>query len=100
MNVDFSKDFEKSVRKLSGKILLSVKEVIQEVIDAKDLDDITDCIRLTGYDYVYRIRIGDYRVFFVFHVQIIGDTVMFEYLVSRGEAYNKKIQQKLRRKDK
>ena len=52
MNVDFSKDFEKSVRKLSGKILLSVKEVIQEVIDAKDLDDITDCIRLTGYDYV------------------------------------------------
>jgi len=35
MNVDFSKDFEKSVRKLSGKILLSVKEVIQEVIDAK-----------------------------------------------------------------
>ena len=49
---------------------------------------------------MYRIRIGDYRVFFVFHVQIIGDTVMFEYLVSRGEAYNKKIQQKLRRKDK
>ena len=39
MNVDFSKDFEKSVRKLSGKILLSVKEVIQEVIDAKDLDN-------------------------------------------------------------
>ena len=100
MNVDFSKDFEKSVRKLSGKILLSVKEVIQEVIDAKDLDDITHCIRLTGYDYVYRIRIGYYRAFFVFHVQIIGDTVMFEYLVSRGEAYNKKIQQKLRRKDK
>ena len=100
MNVDFSKDFEKSVRKLSGKILLSVKEVIQEVIDAKDLDDITHCIRLTGYVYVYRIRIGDYRAFFVFHVQIIGDTVMFEYLVSRGEAYNKKIQQKLRRKDK
>ena len=100
MNVDFSKDFEKSVRKLSGKILLSVKEVIQEVIDAKDLDDITDCIRLTGYDYVYRIRIGDYRAFFVFHVQIIVDTVTFEYLVSRGEAYNKKIQQKLRRKDK
>ncbi len=49
MNVDFSKDFEKSVRKLSGKILLSVKEVIQEVIDAKDLDDITHCIRLIMY---------------------------------------------------
>ncbi len=52
MNVDFSKDFEKSVRKLSGKILLSVKEVIQEVIDAKDLDDITHCIRLTMIMYI------------------------------------------------
>ena len=100
MNVDFSKDFEKSVRIISGKMLSSVKEVIQEVIDAKDLDDITNCIRLTGYDYVYRIRIGDYRAFFVFHIQIIGDTVMFEYLVSRGEAYNKKMEQKLRRKNK
>lgn len=99
MKVDFSKDFERSVRKLSGKMLSSIKEVIQEVIDAKDLNDITDCIRLTGYDYVYRIRIGDYRAFFVFHIQIIDDTVMFEYLVSRGEAYDKKMEQKLRRKD-
>ncbi len=100
MKVDFSKDFEKSVRKLSGKMLSSVKEVIQEVIDAKDLNDLTDCIRLSGYNYVYRIRTGDYRAFFVFHVQVIDDTVMFEYLVSRGEAYAKKVEQNLRKKDK
>jgi mRNA-degrading endonuclease RelE of RelBE toxin-antitoxin system len=100
MKVEFSKDFEKSVRKLSGKMLSSVKDVIQEVIDAKGMDEITDCIRLSGYDYVYRIRIGNYRAFLVFHVQIVDDTVMFEYLISRGEAYDKKMEQSLRKKDK
>lgn len=100
MKVEFSKDFEKSVRKLSGKMLLSVRDVIQEVIDAKSIEEITNCIRLSGYDYVYRIRIGDYRAFFIFHIHIADDVVMFEYLVSRGEAYAKKTEQNLRRKDK
>lgn len=100
MKVEFSKDFEKSVRKLSGKMLLSVKDVIREVIHAKSIDEITNCIRLSGFDYVYRIRIGDYRAFFIFHIRISDDVVMFEYLVSRGEAYAKKIEQNLRKKDK
>jgi mRNA-degrading endonuclease RelE of RelBE toxin-antitoxin system len=100
MKVEFSKDFEKSVRKLSGKMLLSVKAVIQEVIKANSVNEITDCKKLTDYDYIYRIRIGDYRVFFVFHVHIVDDTVMFEYFVSRGEAYAKKIEKSLRQKDK
>jgi mRNA-degrading endonuclease RelE of RelBE toxin-antitoxin system len=99
MKVEFSKDFEKSVRKLSGKMLLSVNEVIQKVINVKSIDEITNCIRLSGYDYVYRIRIGDYRAFFIFHIHIVDDVVMFEYLVSRGEAYAKKTEQNLRRKD-
>lgn len=45
-------------------------------------------------------RIGDYRAFFIFHVKIVDDTVKFEYLVSRGEAYDKKVQSELRKKDK
>lgn len=32
MRVEFSKEFEKSVRKLSGKMLESVREAVQEVI--------------------------------------------------------------------
>ena len=100
MNIEYSKEFEKSVKKLSGKMLDSVRGVISEVKNAESIKDITDCKKLVGYRNVYRIRIGDYRAFFTFHVEIINDTVIFRYLVSRGEAYAKKMDESLKRIDK
>lgn len=105
MKVGYSKSFEKSVRRLSGKKLESVKRVIREVMSASSVDDITDCLKLAAYDDVYRIRIGDMRAFFVLHIvkmEVEGKTseeVIFEYLVSRGEAYSKNIATQLRRLD-
>ena len=100
MNVEYSKDFEKSVKKLSGKMLDSIRKVITEVKNAENIKDITDCKKLVGYRNVYRIRIGDYRAFFTFHIEIVNDTVIFRYLVSRGEAYAKKMDETLKRIDK
>ena len=100
MNVEYSKDFEKSVKKLSGKKLDSIRRVITEVKTAENIKDITDCKKLVGYRNVYRIRIGDYRAFFTFHIEIVNDTVIFSYLVSRGEAYAKKMDESLKRIDK
>ena len=100
MNVEYSKDFEKSVKKLSGKMLGSICKVITEVKNAENIKDITDCKKLVGYRNVYRIRIGDYRAFFTFHIEIVNDTVFFRYLVSRGEAYAKKMDESLKRIDK
>ena len=100
MNVDYSKDFKKSVMKLSGKMLDSVRRVVAEVKSAESLKDITDCKKLVGYRNLYRIRIGDYRAFLTFHIEIINDTVIFRYLVSRGEAYAKKMDESLKRIDK
>ena len=100
MNVEYSKDFEKSVKKLSGKMLNSIRRVIAEVKNAENIKDITDCKKLVGYRYVYRIRIGDYRAFFTFHIEIVNDTVFFRYLVSRGEAYDKKMDESLKHIDK
>ena len=100
MNVDYSKDFKKSVKKLSGKMLDSIRKVITEVKNAENIKDITDCKKLVGYRNVYRIRIGDYRAFFTFHIEIVNDTVIFRYLVSRGEAYAKKMDESLKRIDK
>lgn len=96
MTVKYSKSFEKAVRKLSGKMLESVRRVILEVKAASGLQDLTDCKKLVGYVNVYRIRIGDYRAFFTLHIEIIDNVVCFEYLVSRGAAYNKSMQQKLK----
>ena len=86
MNVEYSKDFKKSVKKLSGKMRDTVHRVVAEVKSAESLKDITDCKKLLGYRNIYRIRIGDYRAFFTFHIAIINDTVFFRYLVPRGEA--------------
>ncbi|MCW3788355.1 type II toxin-antitoxin system RelE family toxin [Plebeiibacterium sediminum] len=99
MNVEYSKAFTKAVKKLSGKLLESVKKTIIEVKEAETIEDITDCKKLSGFDDIYRVRIGDLRAFFLFHIHIEGDTVIFEYLVSRGQAYDKKIMNNLKKLD-
>lgn len=99
MKVDFSKEFNKAVRELSGKILQSVIATIDEVKMAPSIEYISNCKKIESLNSVYRIRIGDKRAFFVLHIQIEGDLVMFEYLLSRGEAYDKKNMLKLRNKD-
>ena len=99
MRVEYSKDFEKTVRKLSGKILQSVIAMIDEVKRAESVDDITDCKKIETLNSVYRIRIGNRRAFFTLHIHIVGDTARFEYIFPRGEAYDRKNMQKLRNRD-
>ena len=99
MKADYSKEFEKSLKKLSGKTLDSVRRVIVEAKQANDIKDITACTKLIGYRSIYHIRIGDYRAFFTFYVEITNDTVKFKYLFPRGEAYGKKVKTELKRID-
>lgn len=99
MKVKFSKEFSKAMSKLTGKLKKSAVERINEVVDAHCIEDITNCKKIESLNSVYRIRIGDKRAFFVLHIEIESDLVMFEYLLSRGEAYDKKNMQKLRNKD-
>ena len=99
MKVRYSKEFEKSVRKLSGKMLQSVKSAILEVMQAESVENITDCKKLTGYQNVYRIRIGSLRAFFTLHIEIIDNGVFFRFLLSRGEAYDKKNEKRLKEID-
>lgn len=93
MNIRYSKRFQREFLKQSGKIRETVLTVIREVKQAETLDNITDCKSLTGYKNIYRIRIGDFRVFFF--VEIIGNTLYFLHLVPRGEAYKKEMREKL-----
>lgn len=55
MRVEYSKAFVKAVKKLSGKMLDSVRATIQEVIDAQSVDQISNCKKLVGFDFVYLI---------------------------------------------
>lgn len=96
MKYVLSKDFAKTIRKLSGKELRSVLAVLDEVESATTIEQIGNCKKLTGYSHVYRIRIGSRRAFFTFHVEIVEDKIVFRYLVSRGQAYDKAMEDKLR----
>lgn len=98
MRVDFSKDFEKALDRLSGKLYKSVITAINQVIDATSLEDIQNCKKIESLRNIYRIRIGNQRAFFLLRIEIESDLVMFEYLVSRGEAYAKKNMDRLRKK--
>ena len=99
MKVEYSKDFERTVRKLSGKRLDNVREAIREVKKARKLTDISDCIKMQNYDFIYRIHIGSYRAFFNFHVEIKDGVVRFLYLIPRGQAYDKGTKKNLNRND-
>ena len=100
MKVEFSKSFIKSSKRLSGKMPDSLRRTIAEVKVAKDIQDITDCKKLVGYRNIYRIRLGDYRALFTLEIEFYGDTIFFQYLAPRGEAYGKKMKTELKRIDK
>jgi mRNA-degrading endonuclease RelE of RelBE toxin-antitoxin system len=98
MNIQYSKAFIKSAQKLTGKYKIALLKKIEEVKNASSVEKLSECRKLEGFENTYRIRIGSYRAFFIF--VILKNTVCFEYLVSRGEAYNKEYLKSLGKKDK
>jgi mRNA-degrading endonuclease RelE of RelBE toxin-antitoxin system len=99
MIVIYSKSFEKAIDRLSGKMLDTIIEVIQEVKKANRLEEISNYKKIKGFHNVYRIQSGGLRSFFTFHISIEGNAVKFEYLISRGQAYSKNILSSLQKKD-
>lgn len=97
MNVEYSRQFLKAANKLTGKYKVSLKGIISEVKKAGDLSEVTGCIKLVSLRHSYRIKMGDYRLIIL--LKIHEKTVVFELLVSRGEIYNKKNEENIRKKD-
>ena len=48
MKVDYAKEFEKSLKKLSGKMLDSIRRVITEVKQAENIKDIGSGAEVRG----------------------------------------------------
>ncbi len=87
MKTRFSRTFMKQVGKLSGKNSQLFQAMIAEVEAASTIKEIPNCKKIQGHKNAYRIRMGDYRALFVF--VIVNDVVYFQYLLPRGQAYNK-----------
>ena len=52
MKVEFSKAFIKASKRLSDKMLDSLRHTIAEGKAAKGIQDISDCKKLVGYHYI------------------------------------------------
>jgi mRNA-degrading endonuclease RelE of RelBE toxin-antitoxin system len=98
MKVEYSRQFVKVAYKLTGKYKISLQRIIAEVKQANDVADITDCVRMVGFQNSYRIKMGDYRLIFI--IRVVDQVVLFELLLSRGEIYRKGHEMNLRKKDK
>jgi mRNA interferase RelE/StbE len=86
MEVAFTKAFSKQIDALYNESLrLRLVQVVQNVISANTLQDIVNLKKMKGYQTVYRIKIGDYRIGLFFEEGVI----IFAYLAHRKDIYNK-----------
>ncbi len=84
MKVDFKKSFTKDLKKIRDKDLLQqVKEVIEEVEQALNLQGVSNLKQLKGGGSYFRIKIGDYRI----GLMMEDDTVIFVRFLHRKEIY-------------
>lgn len=87
MIVEFDKSFDKSLKRISDKKVLSkLKDIIIELEESSTILQVTNIVKLTGYKKYYRIRIGDYRL----GIELIDEEKIRLILVAhRKEIYRK-----------
>jgi mRNA interferase RelE/StbE len=84
LRILIDKSFEKDIEKISDKHLLnSLADLIEEVRKLDQLSEIKHCKQLKGSKKAYRIRIGDYRVGFIFD----NNTIIFIRFLHRSKIY-------------
>ena len=67
MDLLIDRSFEKDISKISDKkVLNSIADCIDEIQLKTKLSELSNCKKLKGSKNCYRIRIGDYRIGFIF----------------------------------
>jgi mRNA interferase RelE/StbE len=84
VNVEFRASFAKDLKNISNKdILKRVRETIEEIEMAHNLQGISGLKKLKSAGKYYRIRAGEYRV----GLMLRGDTFVFVRCLDRKEIY-------------
>jgi mRNA interferase RelE/StbE len=72
MKVIVTQQFGKDVdKKLSKERQLKLADIIEELQKAPNLFSINNLKKLKGYKAAYRVKMGDYRIGFIFEENII-----------------------------
>ena len=84
MKIKFESKFEKDLRNIKDKKLLSkIKEMILECKAVQTLNEVKNIKKMQGYQTFYRLKIGDYRV----GIEIINDELIFVRFLHRKDIY-------------
>ena len=84
MKVSFKKSFLKDIKKLKNNQLNdSIAACILQVESAASIQNIKNLKKLAGYDFYFRIRVGDYRI----GLKIENDFVFFVVIEHRKDIY-------------
>lgn len=84
MEVEFLKSFAKDLNKIKDKKLKrQIKDAILEVEKASSISEISNIKKLSGFQGVYRIRIGTYRI----GLYVTANRVEFARFVKRADIY-------------
>jgi mRNA interferase RelE/StbE len=83
MKYDYENSYLRDAKKLPASLREPLQNVILSVKEAKTLKDIPNLKKLSGYNNVDRIRIGDYRI----GLYVEGDILIFARILPRKEIY-------------
>jgi mRNA interferase RelE/StbE len=86
MKIEFYTQFDKQIDRLTDETLkLKISNVVKQVMDAQSLSEIKNLKKLKGSKSAYRIRIGEYRIGFIFE----SNTIYFATIANRKEIYKR-----------
>jgi mRNA-degrading endonuclease RelE of RelBE toxin-antitoxin system len=87
MIIEISKAFVKDSEVLPKRIKLVLYDLIKEIEgdSIKSPFDIKDCSKMKGYDNLYKIRRGIYRITLEYN----GESITLKRVLPRGQIYKK-----------
>lgn len=80
--IQFARPPEKLLRRLPRDLLTRIRKTIDHLaIDPRP----PGCVKLTGYETLYRVRVGDWRIIYAIHDDVLLVTVVD--VAPRGEVH-------------
>lgn len=84
MKVEFKNSFLSDLRKIKNeKIVLLVKEIIDELLLVDNLNKIKNLKKLVGSDNAFRIRVRSFRIGFL----LVDQTIVLSRILNRKDIY-------------
>ena len=83
MNIEIRKSFQKDALKLPAPAQVQLGKVIDVLSRAKKLSELSSCKKMAGFKNAYRIRMGEYKIGFIFE----NETIELVRVLGRKEIY-------------